>query len=159
MDEARIEISAPPRLVYDLVADIPAMGRWSPETYRTTWIGGSTAAVPGARFRGWNRTVLFGIPATWRTTSVVRRADPGRALSFDTLSSGARWTYRFLPSADGSGCTVVETREILRAPLPAELLDRVIGRVRSQQLAAGMQVTLERLKVAAEDAAKAIPPT
>jgi uncharacterized protein YndB with AHSA1/START domain len=159
MDEARIEISAPPRLVYDLIADIPAMGRWSPETYRAEWVDGASAAVVGARFRGWNRAVLLGVPATWRTTAVIRRADPGRALSFDVPFSGARWTYRFTPSFDGTACTVVEAREILRTPLPSRLLDRVIGQRRQHQLAAGMRITLERLKHAAEAEAGRTPPT
>lgn len=157
MDEARIDIAAPAQVVYDLVADLTSMGRWSPETYRTAWLDGADRAVPGARFRGWNTTKLFGLPARWRTTSVVRRADPGRALSFDTPFSGARWTYRFIPSGDGQACTVVETREEVSSPPLTKILYLAVGRTRRRQLLAGMRTTLQRLKDAAEQ--KPPPPT
>lgn len=150
MDEARIEIDAPAREVYDLISNISNMGRWSPETYRTQWVGQLSHPVPGARFRGWNRATVLGLPATWRTTSTIRRADPGRAFSFDTPFSGARWTYRFESSADGARCTVVETREEVAHPLLVKILYRVVGTIRRQQLADGMVVTLTRLKTAAE---------
>ena len=58
----------------------------------------------------------LGLPAKWSTTSTIRQADPGRAFSFDTGLSGARWTYRFEPTADGTGCTVTETREEIASP-------------------------------------------
>ena len=150
MDEARIEIAAPASEVYELVADITNMGRWSPETYRTEWVDGADAPVPGARFKGWNRTKVWGVPATWSTVSTVRQADPGRAFSFDTGLSGARWTYRFEPSADGTGCTVTETRELPNEHPVVKLLSLPLAGVRGKQLLEGMQVTLERLKAAAE---------
>ncbi len=150
MDEASIDIAATPEVIYDLVADITNMGRWSPETYRTEWVGDARAAVPGARFKGWNRTKVHGVPATWWTTSVIRQADRGRAFSFDTPFSGARWTYRFTPTDDGTGCTVTETREEVTSPVLVKLLYAVVGAIRRQQLAEGMDVTLQRLKAAAE---------
>jgi uncharacterized protein YndB with AHSA1/START domain len=150
MDEARIEIDAPAVEVYDLIADISNMGRWSPETYRTQWVGQPSHPVPSARFRGWNRATVLGVPATWRTTSIIRQADPGRSFSFDTPFSGARWTYRFESTDDGARCTVVETREEVASPLLVKILYRVVGTIRRQQLADGMVVTLSRLKAAAE---------
>ena len=153
MDTVSIEIAAPPGLVYDLVSDITTMGRWSPECYRTAWLGGATKAVPGARFKGWNRTKVWGIPARWSTTSTIRQADPARAFSFDTGLSGARWTYRFTPTADGTGCTVTETREEIDAGLAVKLASLPLQGVRHPQLVEGMRVTLQRLKAAAEAAA------
>ena len=150
MDTAQIQIAAPAEQVYDLVADITNMGRWSPECYRTAWVDGATTALPGARFKGWNRTKVLGVPATWSTTSTIRQADRGRAFSFDTGLSGARWTYRFEATDDGAGCTVTETREDVNASLPIKLLSLPLEGVRGRQLADGMQVTLERLKAAAE---------
>ena len=32
--QARIDIAAPPDVVYDLIADVTRMGEWSPECYR-----------------------------------------------------------------------------------------------------------------------------
>lgn len=155
MDTAQIEIGAPAERVYELVADITNMGRWSPECFRTAWIDGATKAVPGARFKGWNRIRILGLPATWSTTSTIRQADPGRAFSFDTGLSGARWTYRFDPTDDGTGCTVTETREDVHAPLPVKILSLPLEGLRRKQLTHGMEVTLQRLKAAAEADAKA----
>ncbi|MFN8018220.1 MAG: SRPBCC family protein [Acidimicrobiales bacterium] len=150
MDTARIEIDAPADLAYDLVADITNMGRWSPETYRTTWVGEPAAPVPGARFKGWNRATVYGVPTRWATTCTIRRADRGRAFSFDTPFSGARWTYLFEPGATHGTCTVTETREEVATPLVTRALYLAVGGVRRRQLAAGMHETLHRLKEAAE---------
>ena len=152
MDTATIEISAPADEVYALVTDITNMGKWSPETHKTAWVDGADTAVPGAKFKGWNHTKLWGLPVKWSTTCVVRQTNPGRTFSFDTPSSGARWTYQFEPTADGSGCAVTETREEVSRPLLAKVawLSPQVARERRGQLAAGMQVTLERLKAAAE---------
>jgi uncharacterized protein YndB with AHSA1/START domain len=149
MDRATIAIDAPADAVYDLIADITAMGRWSPETHRTAWLDGATTAVPGARFKGWNHAKIGPVPARWATTCTIRRADRGRCLSFDVTTSGARWTYRF-DATGPSSCTVTETRELLRAPLHTRMLERAIGPMRQRQLIAGMQTTLQRVKAAAE---------
>lgn len=151
MDDVHIHIEAPAGAVYDLVADITNMGRWSPETYRAEWVDGATTAVPGARFKGWNHQKILGLPAKWSTTSVVRRAHRGQAFSFDTSTSGARWTYRFEPTE--TGCRVTESREMVRVPLASRVMDRFIGSIRNRQVVDGMQETLERLKDAAESEA------
>lgn len=150
MDEAHIEIHAPAVDVYDLVAEVTNMSRWSPETYRAAWVDGATEPEVGARFKGWNRAKVWGVPAQWTTTATIRRADRGIAFSFDVPFSGARWTYRFEPTADGTGCTVVETREEYTSPPLAAAMYLVVGKLRRAQLAAGMHTTLERLKAAAE---------
>ena len=46
----RTEIAAPAERVYDLVADLPGMGRWSPECERVEWTGGHTGPAAGATF-------------------------------------------------------------------------------------------------------------
>lgn len=148
MEDVHIDIEAPAEAVYHLVADITNMGRWSPETYRAEWVDGATKAVPGARFKGWNKQRILGLPAKWSTTSVVRQADRGRAFSFDTPMSGARWTYRFRPT--DSGCQVTESREIVRVPLTSRVMDLFIGSIRNRQVTQGMQETLQRLKDGAE---------
>ena len=152
MDTAQIHIEASAESVYDLVADITNMGRWSPECYRTAWVDGATAAAPGVRFKGWNRVKVLGVPARWSTTSTIRQADRGRAFSFDTGLSGARWTYRFEATEDRGGCTVVETREDLDPKSFVKRVSKPLEGIRGAQLQEGMQVTLARLKVAAEAA-------
>ena len=148
MDDTHIDIEAPAEAVYDLVADITNMGRWSPETYRAEWVDGATKAVPGAKFKGWNKQKILGLPAKWSTTSVVRQAHRGVAFSFDTSTSGARWTYRFEPT--DTGCRVTESREMVQVPLASRIMDLFIGSTRDRQVTEGMQETLQRLKVAAE---------
>jgi uncharacterized protein YndB with AHSA1/START domain len=64
---ARIEIAATPEQVYRLITDITRMGEWSPECYRCKWLSGSGAAVPGARFRGYNKLGPF----RWQTTAFI----------------------------------------------------------------------------------------
>jgi hypothetical protein len=113
-------------------------------------VDGAAGPVPGARFKGWNHTKVLGVPARWSTVSTIRQADPGRAFSFDTGLSGARWTYRFEPTDDGAGCTVTETREDANPSLFVKLSSIPLRGIRHPQLVAGMQVTLERLKAAAE---------
>lgn len=53
--QSSIDIAAPPDLAYDLITDVTRMGEWSPECYRCDWVDGVVAAIPGARFRGYNR--------------------------------------------------------------------------------------------------------
>ena len=62
-----LAVAAPADAVYDLVADLPRMGEWSPECERVTWRGGATSAVSGAHFLGYNRAGLI----RWMTQGEV----------------------------------------------------------------------------------------
>jgi len=146
--EVGIDIAASPERIYDLVADLPGMGRWSPENRGGRWLGGATGATVGARFRGHNR---HGI-AFWTTTCRIVSAERGKEIAWE-VSSGplavSRWRYVFTPTADG-GTHVVESTEdrrgrILRWGSPVTgVADRRRHNLKN------MQVTLERLKAAAE---------
>ena len=144
------QVAAPVEAVYDLVADLPRMGEWSPECTSVTWRGGATEAVVGARFRGWNRKG----PLRWFTDGVVVEADRGRALAFDVRGLGlevARWGYRFEPEGDGAWCTVTEEWTDHRSP-PYRAITGVVINVRDRPShnRAGMERTLAKIKVAAE---------
>ena len=54
-DSASVVIDAPPERIYDLVADLPRMGEWSPECQRVEWADGATDRRTGATFVGHNR--------------------------------------------------------------------------------------------------------
>lgn len=153
VDEVSIEIAASRQSVFDLVVDVTNMGRWSPETFKTAWIDPATGPKVGARFKGWNSVKVKGVPMRWTTTSIVRQLDPGRAFSFDTPFSGARWTFRFEETE--TGCRLTETREIIREPIAVKLLYLAIGGIRHQQLVRGIEVTLQKIKDAAEAEAPA----
>jgi uncharacterized protein YndB with AHSA1/START domain len=147
-----IDIDAPAERIYALVADLPSMGKWSPEATGGKWLSGATEARPGARFRGTNRNGIF----RWSTVCTITAADPGREIEWVTkaigLLTGALWRYDFTPNGNG-GTTVVEKTEdrrgrLLRwtAPFTVGVKDRAAHNRRS------MQTTLERLKAAAESA-------
>jgi len=151
MPQASIDIDAAPQAVYALVADLPAMGRWSPECYRCDWLDGATAAAPGARFRGRNRIGL----RRWSTLGTVVAADPGRELTFDVQYMGlpvARWSYRITPR-DG-GCTLTEStddrRSWLMSLMGTALLLGTPGADRTTRNQDTIEVTLARLKQEAE---------
>src|SRR4051794_6006011 len=146
--EVSIDIDAPPERVYDLVADLPNMGEWSPENTGGSWLDGVTEARVGARFRGWNRRG----PLRWYTTCTITQAERGRVLEWTNDAAGmsiARWRYEFRPN--GTGTTVVESTEDRRnralkmaSPVAMGIRDRAAHNM------AGMRQTLQRLKAAAE---------
>ena len=101
--QARIDIAAPHDVVYDLIADVTRMGEWSPECYRCEWLDGVTAAVPGARFRGYNRRGGL----RWQKTAVIDTADRGREFGFTTVNDNTgrqetQWRYSMQPSPSGT---------------------------------------------------------
>jgi uncharacterized protein YndB with AHSA1/START domain len=147
------EVNAPPETVWGMIADLPRMGEWSPETEGGEWIGGATGPAPGAKFRGSNR---HGKKA-WKTVARVVDADPGRRFSF-LIKVGimpvAEWAYDI--EATDSGCRVTESwtdrRPGFFKPIAAKATG-VTDRVVHNQ--ATMEQTLERLASAAEAATTA----
>jgi uncharacterized protein YndB with AHSA1/START domain len=143
-----IDIDAPAERIYDLVADLPGMGRWSPENVGGKWLDGATEARVGARFRGWNRRG----PLRWYTTCTITEAERGSVIEWTNDAVGlavARWRYEFKPN--GSGTTVIESTEDLRGKPMKVASPFVMGIVdRDKHNTAGMEQTLQRLKSAAE---------
>jgi uncharacterized protein YndB with AHSA1/START domain len=142
---ASIDIGAPAERVYDLVADVTNMGRWSPECHACTWL--DEPGQVGSRFKGQNRRG----PARWTTTAKVLVADPGREFTFATLHKdevATRWSYHL--AGDETCTTLAETFEAVRTPLLIAFAERYFIRNRQQQLEAGMASTLAAIKTAAE---------
>lgn len=141
---ATVHVDASPEVVYDLVADISRMGEWSPETYRAEWLGGATAPVAGARFRGWNKAG----PIRWFTDPVIDVAERGKELTFTTTFFGkgrlTTWSFVMKPSAGGGTELNESWTEHVR------LLARVLPDRRVEGLQRGMEQTLARIKAAAE---------
>lgn len=133
--------------LYDLVADVTNMGRWSPECRTCEWL--DAPGLVGSRFRGHNRIGPF----RWTTEARVLAAERGSEFSFATLHKGeisTRWTYRFV---DGNPTTVTESFEAIRTPRLIAFAERHFIRNRQQALEDGMRHTLAALKAAAEAAA------
>jgi hypothetical protein len=143
--EESVEVDAPPKEVYDLVADLTRMGDWSPECYRVEWIGDATGPTVGAEFKGHNRVG----PYRWSVGGKVVTADAGREFAFTTYVSGresTRWRYRF--EASDAGTVLTETYEFVWASWYVRLGNRFMPRER--MLRRGMLQTLQRIKAAAE---------
>ena len=147
-------VNAPAQQVYDLVADLTRMGKWSPECLGVDWRRGADHAVVGARFRGRNRNGWH----RWNTRGVITAAEPGRRLAWENSFLGlpmARWTYTFEPH-DG-GCKVTERwddRQIfLSRPWIVGWLVTGI-RSRGDRNAETMRATLDRLRTDAEMTAR-----
>jgi hypothetical protein len=147
------EIAAPAEVLYDLIADMPRLGEWSPECERVEWRGGATAAAPGVGFTGHNRNGS----RHWSTHGTVTAADRGRLFAFEVRSvlnlPVSLWSYRFTAAADG-GTLVTESTEDRRGAL-IKLVGRLATGVgdREARNRETMTETLEGLRAAAEESA------
>lgn len=144
------EIAAPSETVWQMIADLPRMGEWSPESRGGTWIGGATGPVPGAKFRGSNRHE----GKSWKTVAKVVDADPGRRFSFVVTAVGipvAEWAYDV--EATESGCRVTESWTDRRPGFFKPIGAKATGVTdRTEHNRATMEQTLAKLAEAAEGA-------
>lgn len=135
-------IAAPPEAIYDLVADITQMPKYSPENTSGEWIKGATGPVVGAQFKGSNKLGK----ATWSTKPTVTVADRGREFAFKVPgASGPVWSYRFEPTVGGTLVieSVIQTKS---SPLPIRMIQKLNGVTdRAAVLRAGMVTTLDRI--------------
>lgn len=130
--------------LYDLIADVTNMGRWSPECRSCEWL--DEPGLVGSRFKGHNRRGPF----RWTTTVHVLAAERGSEFSFATRFMGkiaTRWTYRFV---EGNPSTVTESFEARGTPRLIAFVARPLILSRRRALEDGMRHTLAALKVAAE---------
>lgn len=139
--------SAPPEVVWRTLTDLSLMPRWSPELVRMVPLKGGGLRqgqwYVGVNRRGW---------VVWPTRNVVSRVEPPSLLAWDTVTSGARWTYRLTP--EGAGTRVTLVRDVPRRVtfLSNVVAGAVLGGVsaHADELEEGMAVTLERLRATAE---------
>lgn len=143
--QAQIDIDAPVATVWALVSDLRRMPQWSPQC-RVMKVLGRTRV--GAKAINLNRrNKMF-----WPTTCTVTEIDPERKLEFRVDLNAMVWSYE-LEAVEG-GTRLIESR---RAPegfktVPTMLVDKFMGGVPSfeQELVAGMNESLQRIKAAAE---------
>lgn len=143
-------VAAPPEKVWALLTDFSRMPEWSPELVRMVPLKSGGLRV-GQAYLGVNKRKAV----VWPTRSVVAVLEPGRALAWDTRSSGARWIWELSPEGDGS------TRVVHRRPVPKSLtlVSRLFAPAflggsdgHADELEHGMAETVARLKAAAESA-------
>ena len=112
-------IHADPQTVYDIVSDVTSTGERSNECRRVEWLPGAQEPVPGARFRGFNRSRL----ARWSRVCEIVVAEPGRVFAFRTVPSrfdpsrldSTVWRFDLAPHPEGT--LVRHSYEIVRLPL------------------------------------------
>jgi hypothetical protein len=115
----RAWVDAAPGRVYDLVSDVSAIGRWSPNATDVTFDQGAGPRA-GAWFGGLNRKD----GREWTTRSQIVRADPGDTFTFVVggIEDGiVRWSWTF--RSRGRGTVVEQSWQLLR-------LDPVLGTTR-----------------------------
>jgi uncharacterized protein YndB with AHSA1/START domain len=142
--QATTTIAAAPDAVYALISDVIRTGEWSPECVHCEWVGDTTAATPGARFRGHNKQGN----REWDMECVIDEAEPGAAFSFHTERNGAartKWGYRLTP--EGTGTRLTEWYERV-APTPAltRLVERLVMGGRQKHNDANVAASLKRIK-------------
>ena len=148
-----VDVDAPADAVWQLVSDLPRMGRLSPENAGGHWRRGANGPAVGARFRGTNRQGW----RRWSTAVRVTESVPGRRFAFDVSSLGlavSRWTYDVVDRP--GGCLVTETWEDRRGRV-IDRLGRLVSGVddRAAFTARSIERTLAAVKVTAETAARA----
>lgn len=150
--EDSIHVEAPPRTVYDLVADVTRTPEYSPEVDEVVWLDDGGPRV-GARFRARNR-VPPDSRFPWHNTPIVMAAEPGREFAFartERFAGTLVWRYRFEP--EGTGTRVTESYEIAR-PVGriGWFIIGTLGRDRDRMttMREGLHESLQRLKRVAE---------
>ena len=147
-DSESVLIDAPAERIYDLVADMPRMGEWSPECQRLDWTDDSDGPVPNATFVGRNRGGPFGL-MKWSRRGRVLTADRAHEFAFVTEEGGREstlWRYRFDQAGDGT--QVTESYDVRWIPTWARIVD--VPTNRHRELVEAMRHTLHQLKTAAE---------
>ena len=106
--EVQITVSASAKLVWELLAEITNVGKWSPECIDTAWLDDTHSARPGVRFSGRNRA-RDGFE--WTVTCVITEADRPRTFAWIVLDESdaaqtvdlpsSRWRYDFHSAPHG----------------------------------------------------------
>jgi hemerythrin-like domain-containing protein len=111
--------------VWAVVRDVTRVGEWSGECVGARWLGGASAATPGARFRGRNRAGVF----RWGRVCEVVAAAPyelvWRTVPTALFPDSTEWRIALAP-APGGGATIEQSFEVVKAP---ELLDGIYARL------------------------------
>lgn len=100
--------------VWEVVCDVTRVGEWSHECVGAAWLGDASSAVPGARFRGRNRSGIF----RWGRVCEVIAAGPyefvWRTVSTPLFPDSTEWRIT-LQKVDG-GTRISQEFRVLRAP-------------------------------------------
>jgi hemerythrin-like domain-containing protein len=100
--------------VWEVVRDVTRVGQWSHECVGAAWVGASTSAMPGARFRGRNRAGVF----RWGRVCEIVSAEPyelvWRTVPTPLYPDSSEWRIT-LAKIEG-GTRISQNFRVLRAP-------------------------------------------
>jgi polyketide cyclase/dehydrase/lipid transport protein len=149
---ATVHMAAPADKIWNLIADVRNIGRFSPETFEAKWLDGATGPAVGARFRGHVKRNEIG-PVYW-TTCRVTACEPGREFGFEVLVGDRavnNWHYRLTPTGDGAhGTNVTESFRMNSSPVVSLYYWLFGGYLRQRRNIRDMTKTLHRIKDVAE---------
>jgi hemerythrin-like domain-containing protein len=138
--------------VWDVVRDPTRVGEWSHECVSGEWVGGATAARPGARFRGRNRQGLI----RWGRLCEVVRVEPyvlvWRTIPTRLYPDSTEWAIR-LERCDG-GTRIEQSFRVVRGSTLEAFYATVLPAHRDRTDA--LQRDLERLGVVASNGRGAV---
>lgn len=143
--QAEIEIDAPVAKVWSLVSDLSRMPQWSPQCRVMKLLG---PLRPGTRTLNLNRRNRI----VWPTTCTVTEVVPAKKVAFRVDLNKTVWSYELEPTPTGT--RLVETRSADNGVTAVSniTVNALFGGVPSfeQELVAGMEESLAKIKAAAE---------
>jgi hypothetical protein len=140
------EIAAPALQVWELVSDLPRMGKFSPENEGGRWARDATGPAVGATFSGRNKNGF----RRWSTTATVVKCEPGKLFEIAVTSGPvaiANWRYEFEETP--GGCRVTESWDDHRKRW-MRILSRPLGTHNAAHAQNEMAATLANLAKAVE---------
>jgi uncharacterized protein YndB with AHSA1/START domain len=150
-------VAAPVDAVWRVVADVTRTGQWSHECHEVVWLHGATAAAPGVRFRGRNRSGWL----RWSRTCEIITIDPPHHIAWRTITTplfvdSTEWAIALEPAPGGT--KIVQTYRVTQCP---RWWEWIVVRVNPPHIdrSAALTEDLHRLaNVAAADTATATRP-
>ena len=153
--QVQVIATAPVEAVWRVIADVTRTGEWSHECHHVTWLGGAAAAVPGARFRGRNRSGWL----RWSRTCEILAVDPPRQIAWRTIPTllfvdATDWRITLEPA--GTRTRVVQAFQVTRCPRWWEWL---VARVNPRHIDRSAALTADLHRIAAVAATDARTPS
>jgi len=110
----QVHVDAPIDAVWAVVRDVTRTGEWSHECHDVSWLGHTTEAGPGARFRGRNKAGMF----RWGRVCEIVSAEPYELVYRTVLTlrfpDSTEWTIRLRPN--GTGTTIEQSFQVVKIP-------------------------------------------
>lgn len=144
--QAQVDINAPVAKVWSLVSDLRLMPQWSPQCRLMKAVGGPLRQ--GSKTINLNRRKYV----FWPTTSRVTEFIPEKKLAFKVDLNRTIWSYELEETPSGTRLTESRHAENGTTAVSNMTVNALFGGVPSfeQELVEGMNVTLARIKAAAE---------